>query len=820
MTADFRSECKLSELMMEMPCGFALFQSTGEVSYSNSRAREILGVLPGENHGGSLTNHHRQVIDISGSVLSQGKDPLALAVNTKKPVVNRLLGIRDPSGEVNWVSLCATPHLDDSDNLLAVSVAFSTIAITEVEELTAYAKAEFASPLHRHAKMGLWAWNFRTGEFCHDRNFSRVTRTEGIVSIGDWSRSVAEADRQKFVLQFDLLRSGIPEVEFAYKSHRGNGSQHLCFVRASAAKASPSYEARIEGSVIDITTLLPGTLEVGELVDSMSDGYISLDRNWCISSMNKQAERLLNLSHTDTVGTSLWDQFPSALGTKIFGQLKLAMAGKHVSFDFVSRGSHAWLEIRAHPLPNGIAIYFRDITEQHNMAEERERLLSVSEKAKERLLYAASHDALTNLPNRSALLSWIDSSLTVLPPLQRLAVLFIDLDHFKRVNDTHGHAEGDRVLIQISNSLTQLVGKNSMVARLGGDEFVVVLLVDSVTEALHAATGVLREFSKPVMVNERSLVVTPSIGVSISDESSTAETLLRDADVALYAAKEQGRNRVRLFDNAIRQQVVTRLDTEADLRDALRLDQISVHFQPIFSISNKELAGFETLTRWFHRDKGSIPPEIFISVAEESGLILPLGEHLIDSTLQLLPLLSKNANDADGFTAWINVSSRQLEDYGFVNHLIDNYRKSGRPGQLGIQLTESVLAKNSPETHSVLHSLAGKGVRIAIDDFGKGYSSLSRLAHYPLDLIVLDRSMVDDILSTSGSAMVQALINLSHAINAQVCASGIESEQQLRRLIDLGVDLASGYYLGQPQPIEQISESIKLGRDGLAKLDS
>lgn len=813
------SEDQLRDFVNEMPSGLALYLQNGEIVFCNEQARDILGISPGENHGLTLTNHLRQVVDANGSVLSTNDDPLNVAVSSSNPGADKLLGIRDSTGGIRWISLCATPHFDSANSVTAVSVTFSVVPESDFVQYMRRSTEDEDAPLHHSARLGLWKWNFRTGQFSHDRGFSRVTRTGRTHSVDQWSQTVVEEDRLKFLLQFDLLEAGVPEVEFAYKSLRGNGTLHLFFVRATTTSASIDNEAKVEGSIIDITTLLPGTLEVGELIDSMTDGYIALDRNWLISFVNKRAERLLHLSSTDLVGTGIWDQFPSAYGSEIDTQLHFAMSGKHVSFDFRSRVTNTWFEVRAHPIPNGVAVYFRDITEQHNVAEERERLLSLSEEAKERLAYAASHDTLTNLPNRMALLSWIDTSLIRLQKNEKLAVLFIDLDRFKRVNDTHGHAEGDRVLIQVARKLRGLVDPNARVSRLGGDEFVIAARVDSITNAQHMANDILGELAKPITVSDRPLVVTASIGISISDDPSTAETLLRDADVALYAAKEQGRNRARLFDNAIRQAVVTRLDTEADLRDAIRLDQISVHFQPIFHAATRQLTGFETLTRWFHREKGAIPPEIFISVAEESGLILPLGEYLIDSVLDTLPHLGKSADDQDRFTVWINVSSRQLEDFSFVNHLITSYQGKCRPGQLGIQLTESVLSKESPETHSVLHSLAGRGIKIAIDDFGKGYSSLSRLVDYPVDLIILDRSLVEELSTTSGSSLVPALVNLAHAINAKVCASGIETEHQLQGLLDLGVDLVSGYHLGYPQPIEEIAESIARGRRSLADLN-
>lgn len=818
MTNRRREDERLLELVMQMPGGLAVFLSSGEISYCNYTARNVLEVQPGDNHGLTLTGIYRQVIDTFGYVLQTDQDPVAVTASTGTRVANRMVGIRDRTGEVTWISVSTIPHFDDAGSLVEILASFAVISMPEINEHSASYDNEFAKQLHEHAKIGLWTWNFRTGEFKHDRSFSHVTKIGRLSSVDDWSISVVEQDRLKFLLQFDLLEAGIPEVEFAYKALRTNGSQQLYFVRATTTKSTWEKDGVIEGSVVDITALLPGTLEVGELVESMTDGYLVVDRNWCISTMNKRAENMLNISMTDVVGTGIWDQFPRAFETDIDSQLQLAMSGKHVSFDFASQENGMWLEMRAHPLPNGIAIYFRDITDSRFKVEEHEKRLSISEQARERLLYEASHDSLTNLPNRTALLSWIHDSLTNLPDLRKLAVLFIDLDRFKRVNDTHGHAEGDRVLVQISRILRAMTGNNSTVARLGGDEFIVALHINSMAEAQHFANKIQAEFSKPINVSQRLLVVTASIGIAISDSTSTADTLLRDADVALYVAKEQGRNRVRLFDTAIRQKVVTRLDTEADLRDALRLDQISVHFQPIFGAASKSLMGFETLTRWFHRDKGSILPEIFIPVAEESGLIVPLGEYLVETALRLVPHLSKCAPERERFTVWINVSAKQLEDFSFVNHLISSYQNHCRPGELGIELTESVLSRDSNEIHSILLSLANKGIRVAIDDFGKGYTPLSRLMDYPVDLIILNRSMVEEILSTSGTVLAQALINLAHATNAKVCANGIESELQLSRFIDLGVDYLSGYYLGHPRPIDQIPESIQIGTERLEKL--
>lgn len=807
-------EKKSFDFMMEMPCGLAMFLSSGEIAFANSQARTILGISAGDNHGLALVHHNRQVIDTNGSVLGDTEDPVAIAFFTNEPTTGRLLGIRGPGAAVVYISLCATPRIEEAGIVSAVYISFSLVPARQLRDRTAVSEDTGREPLHHNSNVGLWKWNFRSKRFDHDNNFSRVTKLGRISSIEEWSNFVMREDRLKFLLQFDLLEAGVPEVEFAYKAARGGGSLQLYFVRGTTTSTSLDKEAVIEGSVVDISSLLPGTLEVGELVDSMTDGYVALDRNWLITFINKRAERLLRVSSTDVIGTGIWDQFPTGVGSEIDKQLQIAMSGKHVTFDFYTEGPRAWFEIRAHPIPNGVAVYFRDITERHNAAEERERLLSLSEEAKERLSYAASHDALTNLPNRTALLEWVDEALERLPRSQLLAIMFIDLDHFKRVNDTHGHAEGDRVLTQISNVLKDVIDSTSTVARLGGDEFVIATQVSSPSEAANSANRMLTELTKPVKVGSRSLVVTASVGIAISDSSSSADTLLRDADVALYAAKEEGRNRVRLFDSAIRQRVVTRLDTEADLRDALRLDQISIHFQPIFGALNQELVGFETLTRWFHQDKGTIPPEIFISVAEESGLILPLGEHLIDSAIEMLPELIKRSETDKAFTIWINVSSKQLEDFSFVNHLITSYQEKCKPGQLGIELTESVLSKDSSEIHSILHALDGRGIKIAIDDFGRGYSSLSRLVDYPVDLINLDRSLVEETSTTtgSGSGLLPALINLAHAINAKVCASGIETKEQLDSLLSLGVDMVSGYYLGRPKPLESLAESIALGR--------
>lgn len=807
----------IRQSVLEMPYGMVLISTEGRIIFCNPSAQTALGLTADEICGRSVIDSSWQRLNPDGTIATGDEHPGLIALKTGNPVHNTLVGINKPNGEVSWLVVDTQPIFDDSQNIIAVSAVFNDIT-TERKLADELSRAEEHLAILRNASaVGLWEWNLSTDHLWHDESFSRLLAIPKIATISEWLALIATEDRDQVVEHLHSIKAGVPVSEFAFKTEGDNGMFRWLFVHAELLDQEPGQAGRIAGSIVDTSALNSANAQVKDLLDYMTDGYLTLDHHWNITFMNNRAEMILGYSRNDVVGMGLWEMFPDAFGTEFQHQYEMTMGGAEVSFEAYYRGSHSWYEIRAHPIPRGIATYFRDITVQHEAARERELLLALAEQAKERLSFAATHDTLTQLPNRPSLLSWMEATLRNRRSSESFAVLFIDLDRFKRVNDTHGHAEGDLLLIEAGQRISSLLDRESIVARLGGDEFVIAAKFVDPIQANALANRLLGSLSKPIKVNKRPLVISASIGIAFADANSTPETLLRDADAALYMAKDEGRNRIRVFDEAVRQTLISRLDTETDLREALRLGDIFAHFQPIFDAKSGKPIGVEVLSRWHHKDKGPIEPTTFVSIAEETGLILPLGERMIDLALAALPRLNKIFRSSHENTVWINVSGQQLEDPSFTDYLLRQTEGKYFSGKLGVELTETVLTRDSLGTELTLRTLSEAGISVAIDDFGTGYSSLSRLARYPVDLVKIDKSFVDGLGSVSGTPVVSAIIDLSHALNAKTCAEGVETQEQLEMLQSFSIDFVTGYFLSRPDTLDHLSSSVELGSQRIAR---
>ena len=396
------------------------------------------------------------------------------------------------------------------------------------------------------------------------------------------------------------------------------------------------------------------------------------------------------------------------------------------------------------------------------------------------LHHQAMHDPLTGLPNRA---------------------LFLDLDRFKVINDALGHEAGDELLIGVAQRIESVTRIGTSVARFGGDEF--TLLVDAVAsprEAVVVAERVVEAFHRPITVAGTELVMTVSIGVVTSgDERVSAATMLRDADAAMYRAKNRGRNRVELFDDRTRSVAVARLDLEHALRLAVARGDFALHYQPEIDLERLEVVGTEALLRWSHPVRGEVPPADFIPVAEETGAIVDLGEWVLVEACRQLARWDA-AVGAGAPRMWVNLSAVQLLDRTFPDRVERLLASTGtRPDRLGLEITESALMGDVEGAIASLTKLRELGVQTAIDDFGTGHASLASLRRLPIDLVKLDRVFVHDLgVDRRGHAMFEAIVDLVHAAGARVVAEGVETELQFDSLRRLGCDAAQGYWLGRP----------------------
>ncbi len=427
-------------------------------------------------------------------------------------------------------------------------------------------------------------------------------------------------------------------------------------------------------------------------------------------------------------------------------------------------------------------------------------------------VHEATHDPLTGLPNRTLVLDRLQQALArVGRSGVPTAVLFIDLDRFKVVNDSLGHATGDEALILISQRLRAAVRTPDTVGRLAGDEFVVICEETDCGEAFAVAERIARAVAEPLLLAGGEAVVTASIGIVHGDIGAVAEEMLRDSDVAMYRAKERGRSRIEIFDHAMRQRMLDRLEMERDLRTAIASEQLRLHYQPIVRLADGEVVAVEALLRWERPGRGPVGPVEFIPVAEESGLILPLGQWVLGEACT--QLAAWRAGGRPALRVSVNLSARQFGDPDLVQVVAGALAAAGLSGDaLCLEITESVLMEEAEATVETLRALKALGVRLSVDDFGTGYSSLGYLKRFPVDVLKVDRSFVNGLADDpEDEAIVAAVIGLAQALKLEVVAEGVETPDQLRKLRELGCDAVQGYLCGRPcPPGDLVSETSSL----------
>jgi diguanylate cyclase (GGDEF)-like protein/PAS domain S-box-containing protein len=491
-------------------------------------------------------------------------------------------------------------------------------------------------------------------------------------------------------------------------------------------------------------------------------------------------------------------------------------------FDFVHRtvvsnGSVRWLQCRGRVgalagRPVQMTGACQDVTAQREAAEALSKL--------------ALHDPLTGLPNRSLFMDRLGQALRRLDRSDRvLAVLFVDLDRFKAINDRLGHAAGDEMLTGVAGRLREVLRPHDTVARLGGDEFVVLCEdLDDDRAALRVAERVLGALDRPVACGDQEVVCSASIGIALTRRSEvTPDALLRDADMAMYRAKETGRHRIEVFDNTARLRTQARLQTAEELRRAVEADQLRVVYQPIVHLDEATPAGVEALVRWQHPRRGLLTPAEFIQLAEDTGLVVPLGAWVLRQACRDLAQTIDPAglgNNQPDLVVSVNLSARQLSAPGLVPMVESVLTEYGlAPWRLCCEITESVLMDDVDMAIAVLSDLRALGVRLAIDDFGTGYSSLGYLKRFPVDIVKLDRAFVAGLGTDSAAdAITAAVINLGHALGLSVIAEGVENEEQLTVLRALRCDRAQGYLWSAPLAPAQLAEWMAARPSGRLEL--
>jgi diguanylate cyclase (GGDEF)-like protein/PAS domain S-box-containing protein len=550
-------------------------------------------------------------------------------------------------------------------------------------------------------------------------------------------------------------------------------------------------------------------------LNCIGDAVICTDAAGNITFLNIVAEKMTSWSRQEAAGRPMAEVFrildantrettpsPTERSVELNQTVHLPMNCILVRRD----GSEVPIEDSVAPIhdregqPTGAVVVFRDVSVARAMALE--------------MTHSAQHDFLTGMPNRMLLNDRVNQAIAwAQRNSKKVAVLFLDLDGFKHINDSLGHPTGDKLLQSIAKRLVDCVRGSDTVSRQGGDEFVVLLTEVSQSEdAAVTARRMLQTVAEAHSVDQHDLHVTTSIGVSVfPDDGMDAETLIKNADTAMYQAKENGRQSYQFFKPAMNVRAVERQSIEESLRRALEREEFLVHYQPKVNLRTGDISGAEALIRWNHPTRGMVPPGDFIPIAEDCGLILPIGNWILREACKQartwmdagLPLT----------TMAVNISAMEFRDDDFLNGVFKILEETGLdPRSLELELTESVLMKRAESTQSILKTLRASGVQLAVDDFGTGYSSLSYLRKFPIDALKIDQSFIRQITTAPDeTTIVTAVISMGRSLKLRVIAEGVESQEELAFLQAHQCDEAQGYYFSRPVLPEQFAKLLANG---------
>jgi diguanylate cyclase (GGDEF)-like protein/PAS domain S-box-containing protein len=522
--------------------------------------------------------------------------------------------------------------------------------------------------------------------------------------------------------------------------------------------------------------------------------------------VNEAFERITGFSHDEVIGKSSSILYGKNTQkeelVKISQSLKERVPVHTEVIHYKKSGEEIWLELDIVPISDDVGLNTHWVAVMRDITQRKQTEMKIQQ--------LAFYDAMTGLPNRQLLIDRLRQRLSASARSHHSgAVLFIDLDNFKSLNDTHGHDVGDMLLVEVAQRIVKCVRDSDTVGRLGGDEFVVIIneldenLRDAAVQTSTVCEKILLSFNQPFELNSYIHHTTPSIGVTLfnHDSATSVDELLKRADLAMYKAKDSGRNTFRFFDPQMEALVRERVALEADLHLGILYEQFVLYFQPQLN-QQRNIVGAEALIRWNHPHRGLVMPGYFIQLAEDSGLILQIGDWVLARACQQLLLWAKNPDTAN-LVLSVNVSPRQYLQPDFVDKVKQLINRTGAdPTKLKLELTESMLVENIEDIIAKMTALKASGVGFSLDDFGTGYSSLSYLKRLPLDQLKIDQSFVRDIMIDSNDAsIVNTIIALGISLGLEVLAEGVETEEQMQLLLSQGCQAFQGYLFSKPVPI-------------------
>ena len=790
---------------------------TGTVIWVNSAFEQLTGYTAAEIVGQSTRvlksgQNSRAIYEEMWRTIREGGTWRGELVNRRK------------NGSLYDEEMTITPVQDTTGEIthyIAIKLDISERRQAEADLLLLTERLSLATGV---AKLGVWEWDLASNEFIWDATMFEIYGFPSVVPMAyeKWSAAVCPED--------------LPAVEATLRKaidEKGQGSVEFRIILANGAVRNVSAVGRVVldghanvsrvlGIAQDITerkeakeALFVEKERAQVTLNCIGDAVVCTDISGNITFLNLVAEKMMGWSWEEAAGRPMADVFRTLdATTRETNPNPMAMAVRqnrtvHLPPNCIlirRDGFEIPIEDSVAPIHDregqatGAVIVFRDVSAVKAMAMQ--------------MTHLAEHDPLTGLPNRTLMNDRVNQAiLSASRHGKKVAVLFLDLDGFKHINDSLGHLSGDKLLQSIAKRLVECVRGSDTVGRQGGDEFVVLLSeVERSHDAAIKAIKMLEAVSKPHPIDNHDLHVTASIGVSVyPDDGQNAEILIKNADTAMYQAKENGRQGYQFFKPAMNVRAVQRQSIEESLRRALERKEFELHYQPKVNLRSGEISGAEALLRWRHPLRGLVPPGEFIPVTEDCGLILPIGNWVLREACKQARVWL-DAGLPLGTMA-VNVSAAEFRDEHFLQNLFAILEETGLdPGSLELELTESVLMKRAESTESILKALRAKGVQLAVDDFGTGYSSLSYLRRFPIDALKIDQSFVrQTTTSPDETSIVTAIISMGRSLKLRVVAEGVETQEELEFLQANLCDEGQGYHFSRPVPPEQFAKLFKTG---------
>jgi diguanylate cyclase (GGDEF)-like protein/PAS domain S-box-containing protein len=600
----------------------------------------------------------------------------------------------------------------------------------------------------------------------------------------------------------------------------GQGDKDIDIEATEAGAADYLVKGTVEASVLErairyaiangrmIRQMRESENRFRSLVESAKDAIVLTDLKGKIISWNDSAETIFGYSKAEAATRSFSELFPLVDGhpdSKAFAIEDLLRSNsKAVELKGIKKDGEIFpLEISISSWETIDGVFYsgiiRDITDRKSLEEQ--------------LTHQALHDPLTKLANRVLFRDRVEHALSkIVRHKTAVAVLFLDLDNFKTINDSLGHARGDILLVSVAERLRSCLRGSDTPARLGGDEF--AILIEDAThpdDAIYIVERIYEVLRTPFDIDGNIVFVEASIGIAATTTGSeNPEELLRNADVAMYKAKGQGKGRFVFFEMEMREALLERIELEADLRCALENNELALLYQPIINLETNSVIGMEALVRWNHPKLGLIPPDKFIPIAEEANLIVPIGRWILDEACRAGSEWVRQFRGQHDLSITVNLSIRQFQQIELVRIVAETLERSGLPPQfLILEITETLMIQNTEAMIEKLHELKSLGVRLAIDDFGTGYSSLSYLQRFPIDILKIDKSFIDKInQGKEGRAVARAIIMMGDSLNLRVIAEGIENPEQVAALKHLGCEAGQGFFFAKPISEPEMSSML------------